>query len=656
MEEISMKSSTADVEAEMSHQHSIEIVAASPPPRLLPPPAPPLPPRTRNHRNLWGIIGDRSLSNPDSSEKRSHHSIKMPKTPPQAPPLPPKSGPKKPSIIYLSEDQRENYINICVPVYNAAIKGDWHAAEKIIRGCPEVINTSITKRQDTVLHIISSTKHTHFAEKLVNLMKPEDLELQNGLGETALCLAVASNVKMVRILLKKNNGLLRIRKNGDLPFMLAVRYGDKHMVEYIYSETNMDDEKWNYLDQKRILESCLSLGLFDIALKIFKHCKDDHKIETDILGFLANSPSAFDGTLGPAIRRLLHPIFPGSNDDSKVATIVRLIWRKIIKQKYEDIWKLVSSQPLSDKDEGFLFAAARLGNHKFIRELLKLYPDITWGRDGNKHTIFHIAVTHRRENVYNLLYDLGSKKFALKDNDGNNILHLAAIKPAQNRLNIVSGAALQMQRELLWFKEVKSRVSPTDRRQVNNDNKTPQELFTEQHADLMEKGEKWMKETAAQCMIVAALIATIMFAAAFTLPGGNNSEDGHPIFLKRSAFIVFAVTDAISLCTSSASILVFLAILTARYTENDFLASLPLKLMVGLVTLFISIATMMVAYGASFFLLYPRSMKWIPILVTVLAGLPVISFAGLQFGLLFDVINSTFNSRHLFRPKKHMLY
>uniref|UniRef100_A0A162AM43 PGG domain-containing protein n=1 Tax=Daucus carota subsp. sativus TaxID=79200 RepID=A0A162AM43_DAUCS len=531
MAETSTKSSTADVEAEMSHQHSIEIVAASPPPpppRLLPPPAPPLPPRTRNHRNLWGIIGDRSLSNPDSSEKRSHHSIKMPKTPPQAPPLPPKSGPRKPSIIYLSEDQRENYIDICVPVYNAAIKGDWHAAEKIIRGCPEVINTSITKRQDTVLHIISSTKHTHFAEKLVNLMKPEDLELQNGLGETALCLAVASNVKMVRILLKKNNGLLRIRKNGDLPFMLAVRYGDKHMVEYIYSETNMDDEKWNYLDQKRILESCLSLGLFDIALKIFKHCKDDHKIETDILGFLANSPSAFDGTLGPALRRLLHP--------SKFST-------------------------------------------------------------GNC-VIYH-------------------------------------------------GPSVQ---------EVKSRVSPTDRRQVNNDNKTPQELFTEQHADLMEKGEKWMKETAAQCMIVAALIATIMFAAAFTLPGGNNSEDGHPIFLKRSAFIVFAVTDAISLCTSSASILVFLAILTARYTENDFLASLPLKLMVGLVTLFISIATMMVAYGASFFLLYPRSMKWIPILVTVLAGLPVISFAGLQFGLLFDVINSTFNSRHLFRPKKHMLY
>lgn len=135
-----------------------------------------------------------------------------------------------------------------------------------------------------------------------------------------------------------------------------------------------------------------------------------------------------------------------------MAEIVRLIWGKIVKQRHEDVWKLISGQSLNEKDEGFLFAAARLGNYKFIRELLKMYPDITWGRDANKHTIFHVAVIHRHENVYNLLYDLGSKKFALKDNDGNNILHLAAIMPAQSRLNIVSGAALQMQRELLWFK------------------------------------------------------------------------------------------------------------------------------------------------------------------------------------------------------------
>lgn len=198
-------------------------------------------------------------------------------------------------------------------------------------------------------------------------------------------------------------------------------------------------------------------------------------------------------------------------------------------------------------------------------------------------------------------------------------------------------------------------VNSVDRTRKNKAGKSPQELFTDEHTKLMEKGEDWMKQTAAHSMVVAALIATIMFAVAFTLPGGN-SENGLPIYLGRRAFTVFVITDAISLCTSSASILVFLAILTARYTEKDFLVSLPLKLMIGVSTLFISILTMMIAFGASFFLLYAKSMKWVPILVTVLASSPVILFAWLQFGLLLDMIQSTFRSRYLFKNRKRMLY
>ncbi|KAK9217387.1 hypothetical protein WN943_006014 [Citrus x changshan-huyou] len=40
-----------------------------------------------------------------------------------------------------------------------------------------------------------------------------------------------------------------------------------------------------------------------------------------------------------------------------------------------------------------------------------------------------------------------------------------------------------------------------------------------------------MKDTSNPCMVVTALIATIMFAAAYTVPGGNN-ESGIPIFLR----------------------------------------------------------------------------------------------------------------------------
>ncbi|WOG94135.1 hypothetical protein DCAR_0313428 [Daucus carota subsp. sativus] len=306
-----------------------------------------------------------------------------------------------------------------------------------------------------------------------------------------------------------------------------------------------------------------------------------------------------------------------------------------------------------------LSVAASLGNFKFLIELLQLCPELVWKVDDNDRTIFHVAVLHRQESVYNLIYEIGSIKdliTSMKDTDDNNILHLAAMKPEQSRLQTVSGAALQMQREILWFKEVETMVHPSLRENENKQGKTPQNLFIDEHAELMEKGESWMKQTASQCMIVAALIATITFAAAFTLPGGSNQDSGHPIFKHRPAFMVFVIADAVSLFSSSASILMFLAILTSRYAERDFLVSLPLKLMVGLLTLFISITTMMIAFAASFYLVYTKDIKWVPYLVSGLAGTPVILFAGLQSRLFFDVVGTTYSSRSLFKPERGMLY
>lgn len=199
-------------------------------------------------------------------------------------------------------------------------------------------------------------------------------------------------------------------------------------------------------------------------------------------------------------------------------------------------------------------------------------------------------------------------------------------------------------------------IPPDYRQRKNEDGQTPQEFFTKKHAALVIQGEYWMKHTASQCMVVATLIATIVFAAAFALPGGYNQNTGIPFFRKEPALIVFVISDAVSLISSSISILNFLFILTSRYAETDFLESLPKKLMKGLATLFLSIVTMMVAFSASFFVLYSQNVEWVTITVTCLAGIPVILFAILHFPLLRDAFNSTYQSRYLFKPKKRMLY
>ncbi|KAL0411387.1 UNVERIFIED_CONTAM: hypothetical protein Slati_3728400 [Sesamum latifolium] len=115
-----------------------------------------------------------------------------------------------------------------------------------------------------------------------------------------------------------------------------------------------------------------------------------------------------------------------------------------------------------------------------------------------------------------------------------------------------------------------------------------------------------------------------------------------PFFSKNGAFIVFAISDAVSLFTSTTSLLMFLAILTSRYAEEDFLYALPKRLLMGLGTLFLSITFMMVAFSATLYLVFAREQAWVLIPVGMLACLPVTSFVLLQFPLFVDLVYSTY--------------
>ena len=201
------------------------------------------------------------------------------------------------------------------------------------------------------------------------------------------------------------------------------------------------------------------------------------------------------------------------------------------------------------------------------------------------------------------------------------------------------------------MQEVESIVPPFMLEYTNANGKRPRELFTESHKELVKEGEKWMKGTASSCTVVAALIVTIMFAAAITVPGGNKQDLGLPIFLNEKVFMVFIIADALSLLSASTSLLMFLGILTSRYAEEDFLKSLPKKMIVGLSTLILSIATMMITFCASLFIiLLGKSRVVIPIIC--LASVPVTLFARMQFRLLIDMTISTYASRILDKKAK----
>ncbi|KAE9588403.1 putative ankyrin repeat-containing domain, PGG domain-containing protein [Lupinus albus] len=301
-----------------------------------------------------------------------------------------------------------------------------------------------------------------------------------------------------------------------------------------------------------------------------------------------------------------------------------------------------------------MLQAAKYGIIEFIDSMRRANPDLLWAIDKNKRGIFSHAILNRQEKVFKLIHETKGLKDMIsfrEDVFGNNMLHLAAELGPSSVLGGISNAALQMQRELQWFMAVKSIVPPKCEEARNKDGKKPRELFSKTHEDLLKAGEKWAKDTAGSFTVVGALIVTMLFAAAFTVPGGNNQDTGKPVFLGKDVFSLFIVADAFSLVTSASSVLIFIGILTSRYAEEDFRSTLPIKLLFGLITLFLSVASMMCAFSAALIMML-KGYRGLIIVAMLLSVIPVLVLLPTQLQFSFEIINSTMRFDFLTDKKK----
>ncbi|MED6125944.1 hypothetical protein PIB30_073425 [Stylosanthes scabra] len=566
---------------------------------------------------------------------------------------------RRPNLSYLnppaeSADQgRRQYLAKCVPLYKAALRGDWKVAQKILDEEPALLTAAITKGCLTVLHIAVGANHVHFVKELVEKMNPADLELQDMKDNTAFCFAAAvGNMEIAEIMRARKELLPQIRGGSGLtPLHLAVLQGRSAMAEYLFplSKEILAQEDW-----VSIFFTCINSGLYDLALKMVDEnkrlatAKGGENQETG-LHVLARKSSLCGCRSLRSRRHLLH----FCKKDTAILKLMRRMWDILL-----GLDDTVMMETITEPTQA-IFNATEVGNFEFLSVILSTYPDLIWELDTVGRSIIHIAVLYRHASIFNLIHEVGPIKdfiVTFVDDEGNNLLHCAAKLPPPNRLNLVSGAALQMMLELSWFEEVKKITPPMYMEMKNNAGFSPGQVFTQEHGDLLNKGEAWMKRTAESCMVVSTLITTGVFSAAFSLPGGNNDSTGSPNYLKKPTFLVFALSDTIALISSTSSILIFLSIMISRYAEEDFRRSLPLKLISGLMMLFISIISMMVAFSSAFFVTYYHGLKWVPIFISMLAFIPIPLFVILQFPLWSDIIYSTYICRSLFRSSKRMIH
>ncbi|KAF5472656.1 hypothetical protein F2P56_009355 [Juglans regia] len=164
--------------------------------------------------------------------------------------------------------RRFQFLDIYVPLYQAALKGDWHAVEAILEKYLDAIRNPITKANDTALHIAALAERASFVRELVKRMNPADLELTNKQENMAICFAAASGIVAIdEEMVNKNGKLPLIRDSNKMtPLYMAALQGRRDMVSYLYSVT--DFEHLTSSERIDILVASISADFYGMPLHI----------------------------------------------------------------------------------------------------------------------------------------------------------------------------------------------------------------------------------------------------------------------------------------------------------------------------------------------------------------------------------------------------
>lgn len=290
-----------------------------------------------------------------------------------------------------------------------------------------------------------------------------------------------------------------------------------------------------------------------------------------------------------------------------------------------------------------LLTATKTGILEVVYEMLREYPQSVDLRNKKGQNVLHVAVMYRRKDIFKFMKSnriISNRMSFGIDKDGYTLLHQVADNTYYS-VGSKHGPALQLHEELKWFTRVE-KVIPSYYAKLRDfkHKMTAEELFNKMHKKQLLAAQQWVKETAQSCSAVAVLVATIVFAAAYTVPGGSNDK-GIPIFLHKNFFLFFTIMDVIALASSLTSVVMFLSILTSPFDYKDFRNSIPRKLTLGFTLLFFSVMATMLAFAATILLIVQSEKQVTAGLISIAAFFPVSVFALMQFRLYAAFMHST---------------
>ncbi|KAH9680696.1 ANK REP REGION domain-containing protein [Citrus sinensis] len=523
-----------------------------------------------------------------------------------------------------------------------AMRGQWDNFVQAYENNPMSREAKLTRSGDTALHIAAAAGQTNIVSELVEIMGENAsnvLKIQNDRGDTALHLAAAlGNEAMCHCMASKDRELISVRNNDSIAFQIMRAYAD-----LVNSVNENGLTPLHILASKpNAFKSGSRLGLFDRIIYYSKtkgEADDKESPERSrsinlskngdkdgqffppndaacvlffrllmkalliVLGLVPETPPVLENDQIFRSRNIslesevaVHNKDGNARDETATAAVQEL---KFMKKKDQQ----------SGRKATPILIAAKMGVTEMVEKILDTFPVAIHDLDSEKKNLVLLAVENRQTGIYKLLLDrkmLGESDLSIfqhVDIKGNSALHLAA-KFGEYGPWRIPGAALQMQWEIKWYKFVKESMPRYFFLGYNNKGKTPKEIFTKTHKELVKDGQEWLSRTSESCLVVAALIASVALTTSATVPGGLNEQSGKPILENEPAFKIFPISSFVALCFSMTALSFFLSILTSTYREKDFAMALPRKLLLGLTSLFTSISAIMISFCSGQYIHY----------------------------------------------------
>ncbi|KAH9304514.1 hypothetical protein KI387_008918 [Taxus chinensis] len=502
-------------------------------------------------------------------------------------------------------------------VFAASRNGDLKALEKLYGLNPCHVIEGVTFERNTVLHIAAREGHLDIVRWILNLKgcnpKARNSDKNMPLHEAAK----EGNAEVIEILLRQNKCAASKRNQfGETALIIACKNGHVEGVRLLLEATPWFMILWPRNDH----HTCLHVAAYEGHLDVVKSILSRSGC-CNVLHHMCLIPDVHGATP-------LHSAVHGGHLE-----IIREITKTELNSCCSRIWYWLDTSLMKKEDKQGrcpIHLAAMKGNIEIIDGFIELMPDCIEIHSRDLKTALHFAVEYNRfEVVRKLLFNIKPEQIAkLVSNDidisGNTILHLAAMNGVDPKLveYLLSLSNIKLNgvnnKGLTAFDiatDAKCNANPnfTNIAKILEDGGATHSFI--RHSDSKDysrsnQNSNQSDGTEDKLMsvdtLVASLVATVTFAAMFTVPGGTEEKTGAKMILQK-LFQLFLFSDCLAFFSSMTVVMAW--IFRERLEEKLTIDRSPLAKL-SLLSLQLSIMSTTLAFlCATILVTIPRNLE-----------------------------------------------